>query len=422
MHPGVSRRRSSADTHSGPVAATPGRHFGARTHRRPLAGLIAVVAVFAAFAFAVAAFNGTFTDTAPLTVLTDRAGLLMDRGAKVTMNGAQIGTVSDIALTSDGRAELTLAVNRKQLGIVPENVLVDVGGNTIFGAKAVAFTAPPDPSRVPVRAGQTLNSQHVTVEVNTIFENLNSVLAHIDPPKLNETLGAMSLAFSGRGERIGQSLTDFNELLSTLQPSLPALSHDLQQLPDVATAYADAAPDVMSIIDNVTRISRTLTEAQSDLDRLLVSSIGLADTGSAVIGENTDALDTVVHLLAPTTDLTNEYHEALNCALTGMISFALKPPNPVPGVADLAGLTLGLERYRYPQDLPKVAATGGPQCAGQLPIQYNTFPPKVVMDVGTNPNRYGNQGILLNSDGLKEWLFGPIDGPPRNTPQWGQPG
>jgi len=46
----------------------------------------------------------------------------------------------------------------------------------------------------------------------------------------------------------------------------------------------------------------------------------------------------------------------------------------------------------------------------------------VIADIGTNRYRYGNQGILLNSDGLKQYLFGPIDGPPRNTTQIGQPG
>ena len=43
-------------------------------------------------------------------------------------------------------------------------------------------------------------------------------------------------------------------------------------------------------------------------------------------------------------------------------------------------------------------------------------------DTGINPWQYGNQGILLNSDGLKQLLFGPLDGPPRNTAQIGQPG
>ncbi len=90
-----------------------------------------------------------------------------------------------------------------------------------------------------------------------------------------------------------------------------------------------------------------------------------------------------------------------------------------------ASFTLGVERYRYPQDLPKVAAKSGPSCKDQmLPAraERNCVPPFLVADVGANPWQYGNQGILLNSDALKQALFGPLDGPPRNTAQIGQPG
>jgi virulence factor Mce-like protein len=382
-----------------------------------------VVAVAAVIAVAVALFRGTFDDSVRLTVMTDRAGLLMDPGAKVKLNGAQIGTVSSVSATADGRAQLTLAVEPARLKIVPENVRVEIGANTVFGAKSVEFVPPADPSTTPLRAGQVLDSEHVTVETNTIFEDLNSVLSHIDPPKLNETLGAIATAFSGRGETFGRSLTDFNAFLGAVEPSLPQLSRELQTLPDVSTAYADAAPDLMSLLRNVSQISRTLVDEHSDLDRFLVSSIGLADSGVDVIGSNRQPLTNLMRLMVPTTDLTNEYHDALNCSLTGILkNFVAKPPSPVPGVNDIGALVLGIERFRYPQDLPKVAATGGPQCAGQLPLQYNVFPPKVVADVGTNPARYGNQGLLLNSDALKQWLFGPIDGPPRNTAQYGQPG
>jgi virulence factor Mce-like protein len=412
----------SAATDSRPVAATPGRDFGARSYRRPVVGLVAVFAMAGIVALAVAMFSGRFVDTVPVTVMTDRAGLLMDRGAKVKLNGAQIGTVSDVSEMPDGRAELKLAIEPIRLKIVPDNVLVDIGANTVFGAKSVEFLPPPTPSGVPLRAGQVLDSEHVTVEVNTIFEDLNSVLSHIDPAKLNETLGAVSTAFSGRGETFGRSLTDFNAFLAKIEPSLPVLSHELQSFPDVATAYADAAPDLLSIIRNASRISQTLVEEQSDLDRFLVSAIGLADIGNDVIGSNRASLTNLMHVLVPTTDLTNEYHEALTCTLTGMTNFAFKPPAPVPGVYDIGALVLGIDRYRYPQDLPKVAGTGGPQCEGQLPLVFNHFPPKVITDTGTDPTRYGNQGILLNSDALKQWLFGPIDGPPRNTVQWGQPG
>ena len=222
MRPGLKRSPWSAATDSRPVAATPGRDFGARSYRRPVVGLVAVLAIAGIVAVAIAMFSGRFVDTVPVTVMTDRAGLLMDRGAKVKLNGAQIGTVSDVSETPDGRAELKLAIEPARLSIVPDNVLVDIGANTVFGAKSVEFLPPPDPSGVPLRAGQVLDSEHVTVEVNTIFEDLNSVLSHIDPAKLNETLGAVSTAFSGRGETFGRSLTDFNGFLAKFEPSLPA--------------------------------------------------------------------------------------------------------------------------------------------------------------------------------------------------------
>jgi phospholipid/cholesterol/gamma-HCH transport system substrate-binding protein len=74
--------------------------------------------------------------------------------------------------------------------------------------------------------------------------------------------------------------------------------------------------------------------------------------------------------------------------------------------------------------LPKVAAKGGPHCQEKgLPrVAPGARPPFLVADVGSNPAKYGNPGIVLNSDALKQFLFGPIDGPPRNSGQIGQPG
>lgn len=417
----VKRSPWSAATKARPVAAKPGRDFGARSYRRPFVGLASIAAVIGLVAAAIAQFSGQFLTTEHVTVRTDRAGLLMDVGAKVRLNGAQIGTVSAISAVGDG-AQLVLALDPERMAMVPENTGVEVAAQTVFGPKSVDFVPPADPSTQPIRAGQTLDSRHVTVETNTIFERLNAVLTHIDPAKLNEALGAMSTAFGGRGESFGQSLSDFNAFLATVEPSLPALGDELRMLPVVANAYADTAPDFVEILRNTTEIGHTLIEEQSSLDRFLVASIGLADTGTDVLGANESGLSDLMRLLVPTTDLTNEYHEALTCALSGTINFALKPPGPLPGVNDIGALTLGIERYRYPGDLPKVAATGGPQCAGQLPMQYNVFPPKVLADVGTDPNRYGNRGLLWNFDLVKQLLFGPIDGPPRNTPQLGQPG
>ena len=120
--------------------------------------------------------------------------------------------------------------------------------------------------------------------------------------------------------------------------------------------------------------------------------------------------------------MTNRYNEALTCGLGAMLPLANGPGLPVPGAVLLQGFFLGRERYRYPDNLPKVAAKGGPQCTDLPNVGYEVRPPFVVTDIGANQAQYGNQGILLNSDALKQALFGPIAGPPRNSAQIGQPG
>jgi virulence factor Mce-like protein len=367
-------------------------------------------------------FRGGFTTSVPVTVVAGRAGLMMNPGAKVKLHGAQVGSVASIRDLPDGQAAIQLALEPARMQLIPANVLVNIVATTAFGAKFIQLIPPESPSPQRLRAGQVLDAGRVTVEINSVFQQLTSVLAKIDPAKLNETLGSMATALNGRGARLGQMFSDLNAFLGKIEPSLPTLSHDIEATAEVSGAYADAASDLITVADRTTRISQTLVDEQQNLDALLISSIGLADLGNDVLGANRDKLAEVVHLLAPTTDLTNEYHQALTCSLKGMFPLALQPPTPVPGLEVLGGITLGAERYRYPKNLPKVAAKGGPQCDHELPVPYNTFPPFDVADIGANPWQYGQQGILLNSDGLKQFLYGPLDGPPRNTAQIGQPG
>jgi phospholipid/cholesterol/gamma-HCH transport system substrate-binding protein len=400
-----------------------GHRAGTRhTYARSLAGLATVVVIAGIVALALTQFRGGFTATVPVTVVAGRAGLMMSPGARVKLHGAPVGAVASIDDTPDGQAAIHLAIDPSRLHLIPANVLVSIAATTAFGAKYVQLIPPEHPSSQSMHAGQVLDAGHVTVEINTVFQQLTSLLRKIDPAKLNETLGALATALNGRGGRLGQTFSDLNAFLAKFEPSLPNLSHDIEATADVSTAYADAAPDLISIADHTTRISQTFVDEQKNLDLLLISTIGLADLGNDVVGGNRQALTDVMHLLVPTTDLTNQYHEALTCGLRGMFPLAKQPPTPVPGLEVLAGLSLGAERYRYPQNLPRVAARGGPQCDQELPLPFNTFPPFDVADVGSNPWQYGNPSNMGNSDLLKQILYGPIDGPPRNTAQIGQPG
>ncbi|GAY19423.1 MCE family protein [Mycobacterium sp. shizuoka-1] len=395
-----------------------------RSAIRPAVGLASVVLVAAVIGAAVLMFRGDVSAGVPITVLSPRAGLVMNPGAKVKMRAVQVGTVSSIDQSPNGQAVLHLSIDPAQVRLIPANVRVDIASPTVFGAKMVELSAPDDPSAQPLRSGQVIEASNVTVEINTVFQQLTAVLSKVQPEKLNEVLGALAGAMNGRGDRLGRMFSDFDALLAELEPGLDTLRHDIVAADVAADSYADAAADLMRTADNATRISATIVDRQADLDALLLSAIGLATVGSDVVDGNRQAVTDVVRLLVPTTDLANRYHDALNCTLAGLIPIALAPPQPDPGAVVSVSFTLGLERYRYPADLPKVAATGGPHCADQgLPhLAPNTKPPFLVTDVGANPAQYGNQGVLLNSDGLKQILYGPLDGPPRNSAQIGQPG
>jgi phospholipid/cholesterol/gamma-HCH transport system substrate-binding protein len=389
---------------------------------RALTGLATVVVLAAIVAVAVGLFRGSFTKSVPVTVLSSRAGLVMNVDAKVKMHGVQVGKVDSIESRPNGQAVLHLAMYPSDLHLIPANVLVDITAPTVFGAKFVDLVPPAEPSARSLHAGQVLDSQHVTVEVNTVFKHLTEVLGTLDPAKLNETLGAVSQALSGRGEKIGQAFSDLDSFLAKFDPSLSALSHDIAVSAPVFNAYADAAPDLVKTVANSARISQTFVEEQHNLDELLISAIGLADVGNDVLSANRKGLTDVVHLLRPTTDLTNEYNKALWCGFAGLAELAKNPPLSEPSINIIASITWGAERYRYPANLPKVAATGGPQCLDLPKRPFNTNAKLVVTDIGANPVQYGNQQLLLNFDGLKQLLYGPIDGPPRNPAQVGQQG
>lgn len=389
---------------------------------RPLVGLVGTGVLVGLVALSVTLFHGGFTDTVPVTVLSQRAGLVMDPGAKVMLHGVQVGTVSSIDERADGRAAIRLAIESTRLSVIPDNVAVDIASSTVFGAKAIQLVPPDDASAESLRPGQVIDAGHVMLETDTLFEQLVSVLSTVEPDKLNETLGAIAAAFRGRGQQLGQALSNANAVLSQFNSHAEALDRDVAAAPVVVASYADAIPHLLSIADSATEISRIIVDRQHDLDALLVSAVGLGDLGNDVLSRNAPALADVLHLLVPTTSLTNEYNAALTCGLGGIDRMANNAPLNAPGVEVLAGFMWGQDRYRYPADLPKVAARGGPQCTDLPRAPYGKAPPFVVSDTGANPWKYANPGVVLNSDLLKQILFGPIPGPPRNSAQIGQPG
>ncbi|MFC7450998.1 MCE family protein [Rhodococcus daqingensis] len=384
-----------------------------RTNGYKLAALALVAAVGGVVALAVAMFDQAFSDRVPVTVVAQRAGLVMDSGARVKMAGVTVGTVESIAYGDDSTALLSLLIDPDALDAIPENVDVQITSNTAFGAKFVSMSPPEHPSTERLAAGSTIDASHVTVEMNTVFENLTEVLRTVQPEKLDATLAALASALQGRGDRLGVALGQADSSLVEFAAARGALDQVLTELPPVTDTYATVAPDLMRSLGALTTTGNTVVDRQADLDLLLLEVTGLANTGGEVLTQNRDAAVDVVSLLRPTMVLLEEYSPVIPCMFRGLQEskkIGDGAYNGQPGIKMSIGLIAGTEPYRYPDDLPKVAATGGPHCMG-LPLRDpNVNAPFLVTDIGVNPfapERQPNGGMPSGpTANLMSYLFG----------------
>ncbi|CAJ1508168.1 MCE family protein [[Mycobacterium] burgundiense] len=354
--------------------------------------LLAVVGAF--LLVTVGVYSGTFSSHVPVTLTSDRSGLVMETGAKVKLRGVEVGRVRNIS-GGDGRAKLEVAIDPNQTQFIPANVQARIQATTAFGAKFVELVYPPDPSPAPLAAGAVLQSTNVSTEVNTIFENLSDLLRMIDPSKLNAVLTAVADGVRGQGERMGQATTDLNVVLTALNERNETIRQDWQSFGRFNDTYAAVANDIVTILDGASTTSKTVVDRAANLDHLLLSTTGLARSGTELLASSKDSLVGLVNILEPTTGLLNKYSPVYACWLQGATWFldnggfdAWGGDNDRSIQFDV-GLLFGNDPYKYPDNLPVIAAKGGPggkPGCGSLPDATENFPVRqLITNTGWGP-------------------------------------
>ncbi|MGE2689769.1 MCE family protein [Mycolicibacterium pulveris] len=327
-------------------------------------------------------FTRSFAATVPITVTSERSGLVMESGAKVKMRGVQVGRVRAVDGTGDS-ARMALEIDPEQAAYIPANVAARIKATTVFGAKYVDLVAPDVPSGEQIKAGAIIPAQNVSTEVNTVFQNLTDVLKRVDPVKLNGVLSAVAEGLRGEGETIGRATSDADAVLAALNDRSETIRRDWRSVEGFSDTYSAAAQDVLATLDAASTTAVTVTANASKLDELMINIIGMARTGTDLIGPNKDNLVDAINVLEPTTRLVHKYDPQLTCMLVGGHWFLENGGYDVTGgftgksVSTDVALLLGDDQYRYPQNLPIVGAKGGPggqPGCGSLPIVDNNFP------------------------------------------------
>jgi phospholipid/cholesterol/gamma-HCH transport system substrate-binding protein len=406
----------------------PSKVNAARTPPYKLAGVGSLVIAALIFVLVYGQFRGDYTPKTSLTMLASRAGLVMDPGSKVTYNGVEIGRVDTISeIVRDGKpaAKFTLDVYPRYLSLIPSNVTADIKATTVFGGKYVSLTTPQSPSPQKLTAQSVIDARSVTTEINTLFQTITSISEKVDPVKLNLTLSAAAQSLAGLGDRFGQSIVNANAVLDDVNPQMPQIRHDIQQLAGLGDTYANASPDLFDFLNNAVITSRTINQQQKDLDQALLSAAGFGNTGAELFEKGGPYLARGAADLVPSAQLLDTYSPAIFCTLRNYHDIEPKAAsflagngyslnahtealsglgllaNPVSAVATIASLVGGLagvvggapNPYTYPENLPRVNARGGP---GGAPgcwqhITHDLWPaPELVMDSGNSIAPYNH--------------------------------
>jgi phospholipid/cholesterol/gamma-HCH transport system substrate-binding protein len=366
---------------------------------------LAMVTLIVAFVYAtMGAFNKSFTSYTPVTLNSDRAGLVMEVGAKVKLRGVQVGEVGAV---TGGKDPITLKLNifPDQTKFIPANVGARIEATTIFGAKYVELIYPSDPSPQRLQAGAVLTSSNVSTEVNTVFENLVGLLDQVDPAKLNAILSALAEGVRGQGQRIGEATTDLNQVLMALNPRSETIRADWRSLKGFADTYSAAAQNILATLDAASTTSTTITRQSKQLDSLLLNVVGFANSGVNLLAPHEGDFVAAINDLEPTTALLSKYNPEYTCLLVGAKTLLDTGYPEITGggngkslIVD-AALLFGKDQYRYPDNLPVVAAKGGPggkPSCGSLPDVAKNFPVRaLVTDTGwgTGTDWRPNPGI-----------------------------
>ena len=184
-------------------------------------------------------------------------------------------------------------------------------------------------------------------------------------------IGAVNTALTGRGQQVGDSLEQLSGLLGKTNPHLPELDELIRQTATTTNVYGDVMGDLMRTVDNAVYTGNTLRSNASNFDALLINVTGMANTiNNDVLAPSKADLMATLTQFSPVSELLGYQSPGISCFLrTTAVSADLAKPleGGDNGMLKLdAGLLPGKEPYRYPQNLPRVAAQGAPTCAGGL--------------------------------------------------------
>lgn len=344
--------------------------------KRRLQGLAFVLVIASLLGLSVAKYNGAFESGVPVTLQVDRAGNQLTERSDVKVRGLIVGTVQQISTTGSG-ADVQLSIEPDMVDLIPANVSARLLPKTLFGEKYVSLVVPENGGGgTTIAAGDVIpmDRSETAREIDAALDGLLPLLQAVSPDDLATTLGALSQALSGRGERLGDTLVQLQQLTGGLRPGIPDLQEDITQLADFANNLDSAAPDLLDALEDFTVTSRTVVDQRDQLRALIGGVTTASDDLRGFLDRNGENLISLSAASRPTLESLARYSPEFPCffqQLNGLIprlDQVFGVDRGKPGVYVTVEIVNNKGKYEPNQDEPVYADDRGPRCYPILPL------------------------------------------------------
>ena len=228
---------------------------------------------------------GRRSDT--VTLDASRIGNQLIIPADVKYNGVLVGRVSSVHSNGDGRdaqpADLEVADHEH-----PEQRRGPDPARRRCSARSTStWSAQPTRPRAPLPPGDTIQQDHsdVAVELQTVFQKLMPVLRAANPRDLSVALANTASALRGRGNELGKNLRSIDRYFTAAQPRPAQHPARHQRAGRPASNYADAAPDLLRILQQLLGDGAAPSPSSGTLRAVPGGHRGLREHGTQVLRE-----------------------------------------------------------------------------------------------------------------------------------------
>jgi hypothetical protein len=112
-----------------------------------------------------------------------------------------------------------------------------------------------------------------------------------------------------------------NKYFSRLNQDLPNIQHDISGLADLASNYADAAPDLLATLKHFSVTAKTFTVKADPYAQFLAGSTGFADTAASFFQKNAKGFINLAKYSEGPLGVLSQYSIVLECLPNGLSIF-----------------------------------------------------------------------------------------------------